>query len=220
MTDVATFRYPWRHELANALTHGVGLALSIAGLVMMVVYAANLGDVTKIVSVSVFGASMILLYMSSTLYHGIPIRSAKKYLRAFDHACIFLLIAGTYTPVTLVSLKGGWGWSLFAIAWGLALFGVLFKVFYVDRLEYVSLAVYLGMGWMGLVAAYPVYHALSGAGLLWLALGGLMYTFGVIFYVWRTLPYNHAIWHLFVMAGTACHFVTVYKYVLPVEVAA
>ena len=204
-------RYTLREELANVLTHSLGMLLSIAGLCLMVVYAAMYRDATHVVGASVFGGTMVVLYGASTLYHTFQ----QRIFRILDHVSIYLLIAGTYTPFTLVVLPVGWGWSIFGVIWGLALAGIIFKILCIERLEVLCVAVYLGMGWLGIIALKPMLEALPLAGLLWLAAGGLMYTFGVIFYSWHRLPYNHAIWHLFVMAGTFCHFVTVYWFVLP-----
>lgn len=210
-----THRYTGGEEVANALTHGAGIALSIAALTAMVVESSLHGDATRIVSVSVFGASMVLMYVFSTLYHSVQRPSVKRVFRVFDHLCIYLLIAGTYTPFTLVSIRGGWGWSLFGIIWGLALSGVIFKVFFIGKLRILSVAAYVAMGWLGIIALPPIIATLSSPALFWVSAGGILYTFGVIFYAWRRLPYNHAIWHLFVLAGTTCHFLSIYFYVLP-----
>lgn len=205
-----------KEEIANAVTHSLGMLLSIAGLCLMVVYAAMHREASHVVSASVFGGAMVVLYGASTLYHSFQHPTLKHILRIVDHACIYLLIAGTYTPFTLVVLPVGWGWSIFGVIWGLALAGILFKVLCIGRLEVLCVAVYIGMGWLGILAIKPLLDALPLAGIAWLTTGGLMYTFGVGFYAWERLPYNHAIWHLFVMAGTFCHFVTVYWFVLPV----
>ncbi len=211
MSQTVECRYSYREEVANVATHSVGVLLSIAALSLMVVYAAAHRETPHIVGASVFGGAMVALYGASTLYHTFQ----QRIFRILDHVSIYLLIAGTYTPFTLVVLPGGWGWSIFGVIWGLALAGIVFKVLCIEKLEVLCVAVYLGMGWLGIIAIKPMLEALPGTGLLWLAAGGLSYTFGVIFYAWNRLPYNHAIWHLFVMAGTACHFVTVYWYVLP-----
>ncbi len=205
-----------REELANAATHGLGAALSVAALCFMVVQASFGGDVYRIVSVSVFGASMVLLYVFSTLYHSFQAPRVKNVFRRLDHCCIYLLIAGTYTPFTLISIRGGWGWSLFGVVWGLAFCGIVFKTFFLGRFKVVSVLVYLGMGWLAVFALGPIVSALPGAGLFWLVAGGLMYTLGVLFYIWRGLRYHHAVWHLFVLGGTTCHFLSVFLYVLPV----
>ena len=204
-------------QAANTLTHALGAALSVAALTIMVVYSSFDGSPYKIVSASVFGASMVALYVASTFYHISRHPDWKKFLRLVDHSCIYLLIAGTYTPFTLVTLRGGWGWSMFGIVWGLALAGVIFKVFLINRFHYLSVAIYLGMGWLGIIALGPVVSKLSVGGIAWIVAGGLAYTGGVLFYMWRSLPHHHAIWHLFVMAGTFSHFAAVYWHVLPME---
>lgn len=208
-------RYTRREEYANIATHGLGAILSIAALVLMVVYAAEHGDPYHVVSVSVFGATLILLYLGSTIYHAVTHPKAKYVFRVIDHSCIYLLIAGSYTPFTLVSLRGGWGWSLFGITWGLALTGIIFKVFFNKRFSVMSTLTYIGLGWLVVIAAKPVLDNVPTGGLAWLAAGGFMYTFGVVFYLWRRIPYHHAIWHVMVMAGSFCHFLAVYLYVLP-----
>jgi hemolysin III len=215
MSNELTARYSASAERANALTHGLGAVLSVAALCMLVINANAIGGTYRIVSVSVFGASMVLLYSASTWYHSVRDPRWKHWLRVFDHASIYLLIAGTYTPFTLVGLGGGWGWSLFGVVWGMAICGVTLKIFFVNKLPALSVGVYIGMGWLAIIAIKPVVAALPTAGLFWLVAGGLAYTFGVIFYCWKSLRHHHAIWHLFVMTGTACHFISVYWYVLP-----
>lgn len=215
MISTVDCRYPLREEIANVVTHSIGMLLSIAGLCLMVVYAAMQREAPHVVGASIFGGAMVVLYGASTLYHTFQNPAAKRIFRILDHACIYLLIAGTYTPFTLIVMPVGWGWSLFGVVWGLALAGIVFKIFCIGRLEVLCVGVYIGMGWIGIVAVKPLLEALSWGGVAWLTAGGLMYTLGVIFYAWNRLPYNHAIWHLFVMAGTFCHFVTVYWYVLP-----
>ncbi len=200
--------------IANAVTHGIGAALAIAGLAIMVAFASLYGDVWHIVSVSIYGATLIFLYLFSTLYHGIQEPQAKKVLRIFDHAAIFLLIAGTYTPFTLVTLRGPLGWTLFGVIWGMALFGVAFQTTLLRRHVAISLGLYIGMGWAVVLAIQPMMAALPLPALILLASGGLSYTFGVVFYVWHRLPYHHAIWHLFVMAGSILHFFAVLLYVI------
>jgi len=196
-------------ELANAITHGVGLALSLAGFVVLLVLAAMRGGPRHIVSCAIYGATLVCLYAASTLYHGIPSPRLKRALRIFDHCAIYLLIAGTYTPFLLVNLRGGWGWSLLGIVWGLAMAGIIFKFRFVDHFPFLSTTVYLLMGWLAVIALKPLLAAVPPSGLLWLLAGGLLYTLGVIFYAWKKLPYNHVIWHLFVLAGSTCHYVAV-----------
>lgn len=180
-------------ELANSLTHGVGLTLSIAGFVVLVVLAAMRGSAWRIVSCAVYGSTLIFLYTASTLYHSIHSRRLKRILKVCDHSSIYLLIAGTYTPFLLVNMRGGWGWSLFAVIWGLAMAGILFKVWFVEHFSVLSTAVYLLMGWLALLAIKPMLLAVPLSGLLWLLAGGVLYTVGVVFYAWKNVPYNHAI---------------------------
>ena len=203
-----------RWELVNALTHGAGVVAGLAGGVVLIVFAALYGDVTKVVSSAVFAATLVLLYTASTLYHAARRPSLKARLKVFDHCAIYLLIAGTYTPFTLVGLRGGWGWSLFGVAWGLAVAGVVFKLFFTGRFPRVSTAIYVGMGWMAVIAIQPMLERLSVATLAWLVAGGLAYTAGTVFYHNRR-PYAHAVWHLFVLAGSVCHFAAVMTQVLP-----
>lgn len=204
-------------ELANSVTHGIGAALALAGLAVLVVLAARAGDPWRIVSFSIYGASLVTLYLASTLYHGFRSPRVKRIFHVLDHSSIYLLIAGTYTPVTLVSLRGPWGWTLFGVIWGLAIAGVVFKCFFTGRFDAASTAIYVAMGWLAVVAVRPAFRALGGVGLLFIAAGGLAYTLGVVFYAWRRLPFGHSIWHLFVVAGSALHFVAVVVYVRPVR---
>ena len=196
-----------RQELANALTHGFGTLWGIAATGVLVTLAAMKGDVFHIVGAAVFGTTLILLYSASTLYHAVPKRSMKARLRIVDHSAIYLLIAGTYTPFTLAGIRGGWGWALFGVIWGLAAAGIVFKLFFTGRFRRISTAIYLAMGWLVVIAAKPVIEGLPGATLSWLAIGGLAYTGGVYFYANRRIPYGHAIWHLCVMAGSTAHVV-------------
>jgi hemolysin III len=200
-------------EIANSLSHGLGLAAALVGASFLIVTAVQQGSVSFIVGASVFAATMVLLYLASTLYHALPVSRAKGVLLVCDHAAIFLFIAGTYTPFTLGVLRGAWGWTLFGLVWGLAVAGIAFKVIGgVARYPILSTSVYLGMGWLFLIAAGPVWHLMPLAGLLWLLAGGIAYTVGVGFFVTEKVRYNHLIWHLFVLAGTACHFVAVWQY--------
>jgi hemolysin III len=205
--------YSLSEEIAHALTHGLGLVASVGGLVTLVAAAWLRGDAWHIVGCSIFGATLVLLYGSSTLYHGLRNPRAKRLFQRFDHAAIFLLIAGSYTPFTLVSLRGGWGWTLLAIVWCLAILGIALEV--AGHSRRVSVALHLAMGWLVLIAAEPLARSLQPDGLLLLALGGIAYTLGVLFYAWRRLPYHHAVWHLFVLAGSACHYACVLGYVIP-----
>jgi len=202
-------------EIANSITHGLGLVLSVAGLVVLVVFAALRGTAWHIVSCAVYGATLVTLYAASTLYHGLRGPRVKRVLKILDHSAIYLLIAGTYTPFTLVTLRGAWGWSLFGVVWGLALLGILWKVWFVDRFAVVSTTVYLLMGWLAVVAAKPLLASLPPAAIAWILAGGLCYTAGVVFFAWKRLPYAHTVWHLFVVAGSVCHFLAVLLYVIP-----
>mgnify|MGYP001046030148 CR=1 FL=1 len=207
----------WGEELANVITHGIGAALGIAGLSALVVGAARHGDAWRVVSFSIYGTTLVLLYLASVFYHGARSPRAKRLLQFFDHAAIFLLIAGSYTPFTLVSLRGSWGWTIFGLIWGLAIIGILLKVFFLGRLGWLSTLLYLMMGWLVVVAIKPVLDAVSLRGMAWLVAGGLSYTLGVVFYAWHRLPYGHAIWHLFVLAGSIFHYFAIFFYVLPMR---
>ncbi|MBK7543798.1 MAG: hemolysin III family protein [Candidatus Competibacteraceae bacterium] len=207
--------YTLGEEIANSVIHGVGIVLGIAGLGVLTAFASLHGDAWHIVGCSIFGAALILLYTTSTLYHSIPLPRVKTVLRTLDHSAIFLLIAGTYTPFLLVNLRGPWGWSLFAVIWGLALLGIGLRVARGRRSTLLSLGLYIGMGWTVLVASKPLLNSVAPGGLLLLLSGGLAYTLGVVFYVWKRLPYHHAIWHGFVLAGSILHFFAILFYVIP-----
>jgi hemolysin III len=196
-------------EIANALTHGAGIALSVACTITLVILAALRGDAYDIAATAVFGSSLILLYVASTLYHSARDAARRSRLQVLDHCAIYLLIAGSYTPFALGALRGGWGWTLFGLTWGLALLGVLFKLRFTGRYSVLSTAVYLVMGWLAVFATKPLVASLTSEQLAWLIAGGLLYTGGVPFYVWKSRKYTHAIWHLFVLGGVACHFVAV-----------
>jgi len=202
-------------ELANTISHGVGLLLSIAGFVVLLVFAILHGTTSHIVACSIYGATLVCLYAASTLYHAALSPRLKRALKIFDHSAIYLLIAGTYTPFLLFYLRGAWGWSLFGVIWGLAFAGILFKFWFVDHFQYLSTAVYLAMGWLVVIAAKPILAHVPMITLLWIAAGGILYSSGVIFYIWKRLPYSHVVWHLFVLAGSACHYVAVLRSVLP-----
>jgi hemolysin III len=212
-------RYSLAEEIANSITHGIGALLSIVGLVVLVHLATIHGDVWHVVSSSIFGGTLILLYLSSTLYHSITAPRAKVVLRLLDHIAIYLLIAGTYTPFLLVNLRGPWGWSVFALVWGIALTGIILKVSPFGQKRGLSLSLYLALGWIILIAIKPLLIFLDPAGIRLLVAGGMAYTGGVIFYGWKRLPYNHAIWHLFVLAGSCFHFFAVLFYVIPRSVS-
>jgi hemolysin III len=205
-------------EKINALTHGIGASLSLVGLLALVISAYLYGGIWHLVSFSIYGTSLFLLYLASTLYHSFSNEKLKYMFKIFDHAAIYLLIAGTYTPFTLVLLHGTLGWTVFGVIWGLALLGIVFQVFFVKRFKILSTLCYLFMGWFIVICIKPLASTLPVMGLSWLVIGGLFYTVGAGFYLWKRLPYNHAIWHLFVIAGSACHFVTVSYYILPFQV--
>ncbi|HNZ47988.1 MAG TPA: hemolysin III family protein [Candidatus Hydrogenedentes bacterium] len=206
--------YTVLEEIMNSGTHAVGFGLSVAGLVWLILRAVSLKDSMSLVAVIVFGSSLIALYAASTLYHAVPCFNVKKVLRVFDHCAIYLLIAGTYTPFLLVSLRGTTGWALFGVVWGIACVGCAFKAFFTGRFNKVSTAMYVAMGWIVLVAIKPAITHIPVGGLLMMLAGGLLYTFGVFFYANERVPYNHAIWHCFVMGGSAIHFFAVIIYVL------
>lgn len=213
----ATVRAPYTfgEELANSLTHAFGLLLSIAGLAAIVAAAALRGGALEITSCAIYGTSLIVLYTTSTLYHSIPFAQPKRILRVLDHLAIFLLIAGTYTPFVLIALRGRWGWSLFAIVWALAALGVLVELSELRRFRRIMIALYVAMGWVGLIAFKPLVAALPAPGLWLLFGGGAAYTCGVVFYRWWGLRYHHALWHLCVLAGSVLQYFAVLWYVLP-----
>jgi len=196
-------------ELANTITHGVGLALSVLGFVILLTLAVLRGGAWTIAACSIYGSTLVCLYAASTLYHGVFSPRLKHALHIFDHCAIYLLIAGTYTPFLLVNLRGGWGWSLFGVVWGLALAGILFKLWFVEHFPILSTSFYILMGWLGLIAAKPIFTHVPARGVLWICIGGIMYTIGVIFYASKKIPFSHVIWHLFVMAGSACHYAAI-----------
>ena len=198
-----------REERASAITHAAGTAASLVAGIVLVTLAALRGDGWQLASAIVFSSSLVLLYLASTLYHSFHNPVVKRRLKVFDHCAIYLLIAGTYTPFTLVGLRGTLGWSLFAAIWSLALAGVVFKLFYTGRFRMLSTLVYVAMGWLVVLAIKPVMAALDAWTLGWLVAGGLFYTLGTVFYHRESLPYAHAIWHLFCIAGSLCHYVAV-----------
>jgi len=206
--------YTAAEELAHSLTHGVGLLLGIAALVLMVVFAAQRGSPIHVVSCAVYGSTLVVLYAASTFYHALPPGRGKRVFGILDHAAIFLLIAGTYTPFALVTLSGGFGWSLFGVIWGLAIGGIVLEAVSRGRMRRLQLLFYLVMGWGVVAAARPLVRELATPGLVLLATGGMAYTLGVIFFVWRR-PFHHAVWHVFVLAGSICHFFAVLLYVIP-----
>ncbi|MCB2149283.1 MAG: hemolysin III family protein [Deltaproteobacteria bacterium] len=216
METTTVKRYDPGEEMANSITHGVGIILSIAGLGVLIAFADGYGNGRHMVSVSIFGSMLILMYTASTFYHSVRNLRAKVILQILDHCAIFLLIAGTYTPFTLVTLHGPWGWSLFGAIWGLALLGIVFELTALRSRRVLSLGLYLGMGWAVVAAIKPMLAGIAAGGLILLLAGGLSYTVGIGFYVMRNLRYHHAIWHLFVLAGSILHFFAILFFVIPV----
>lgn len=202
-------------ELANALSHGLGIVLSLAAVTLLAVFAALNGTARHIVSFSIYGATLVLLYTASTLYHSFRDPRAKRVLRVCDHAAIYLLIAGTYTPFALVVFHGAFGWTLFGLVWGMAATGVLLKLLFVGRFHGVAVGLYLAMGWLVVIGIKPLIQSVPGPGLALLVAGGLLYTGGVVFYANKRIPWNHAIWHLFVLGGSVCQFFAILFYALP-----
>lgn len=207
--------YPFFEERLNSLTHGIGMALSVAGTVVLVVAASLLGDPWKIVGFGVFGASLTLLYTASMLYHGSRQHHWRAFWKMMDHCAIFILIAGTYTPFLLVNMRGPVGWTLFAVIWALAFTGVVLKLIFGNRYKLARVGIYLAMGWLVLFASRTLLVSVNDLGFSLMLAGGITYTAGVVFYLAKRLPYNHAIWHLFVVGGSVCHFYAVYYGVLP-----
>ncbi len=215
MSQMSSSEYSTGEEIAHTITHGIGVLLSIAGLAVLVAFATLNGNVWHIVSSSIYGASLVILYSASSLYHGIPNPRAKSVLQQLDHAAIYVLIAGTYTPFLLVSLRGVWGWSLFGVIWSIAIIGIVIEFINASHLKKLSLGLYLGLGWIVVVAIKPMLTQVETGGLLLLLLGGLSYSFGVIFYIRDKMPFNHAVWHLFVLAGSVLHYFSVLFFVIP-----
>lgn len=207
--------YPKIEERINIVTHAIGLLMSVSALTLLVVFASLKGTVWHIVSFTVYGASLVILYFASTVFHLAQNQKTRNALNVFDHAAIFLLIAGTYTPFALVTLRGAWGWTIFGIVWALALGGIVLKIFYTGRYNLLSTIIYLVMGWIIVIAIKPMIDALPFDGLMWLLAGGVSYSVGAVFFLLDKFPYNHAIFHVFVVGGSACHFVAVFWYVLP-----
>ena len=215
-TKASVAAYSFAEEVANAVTHGIAALLSIAALVVMLWYTVNRsGDTNAIVSASIFGSAMIILYTASTLYHAVPVGRLKQILQVFDHGAIYLMIAGSYTPFCLVSLKGPVGWTLCAVVWGIALFGMIFQPLLMKRADWLNCVLYLLLGWCVVLVIKPLIATLATTGLWLLVGGGIVYSLGVIFYLCEKIPFNHAIWHLFVLAGTTQQFFSVLFYVLP-----
>lgn len=210
-----THTYSRREEVANAVTHGIGAVLSVAALVLLIVFASIKGNAWHVVSFTVYGFTMLLLYMNSTLVHSFKEGKVKDFFEFMDHSSIYLFIAGTYTPFLLTAIRGPLGWTLFGLVWGIALGGVIFKAFFVKKFLFMSTVFYLLMGWLIVLAWGALKVSVPAEGLNLLVAGGLMYTVGTIFYVWRGFRYHHAIWHLFVLAGSILHFFSILMYLLP-----
>jgi hemolysin III len=202
-------QYSLGEEIANSITHGIGIVFGIAALSVLMILAGLHGTNSHFISYLIYGISTILLYTCSTLYHAIPSIKAKKILKILDHSAIYLMIAGTYTPFLVLNIKGTWGLSLMIIIWSLTVLGIIFKIFFAGRFRLVSTLIYLAMGWLIFIATKPLVASLSSESLTWLIVGGLMYSLGTIFYLIKKIPYHHAIWHLFVLAGSVCHFVSI-----------
>jgi len=212
-------RYTLGEEIANSVTHGIGIVLAIAGLAVMCVFAALYGNAWHVVGCTIFGVTLVAVYTISTLYHSIPFQKPKRVLRTLDHSMIYLLIAGTYTPFTLVNLRGPWGWSLFGAVWGLAVAGIVLQSTPLKRFAAISITLYLVMGWLIVVAAKPLAATVAQGGIILMVVGGVVYTSGLAFYGWRRLRYHHAVWHVFVLAGSIVHFFAVLFYVIPSRAA-
>jgi hemolysin III len=204
-------------EIANSVTSGIGLALSLGGLAALVILAFARGGVWHIVGCGVYGATLVALYAASTLYHSIQKPRLKRIFLAADQVAIYLLIAGTYTPFMLVNLRGMWGWTLLTLVWTLAIFGIGFRVIFAERRKAVTMALYLAIAWLAIIAVKPIFATVPLGGLAWIGAGGLAYMTGLVFFAWDRLPFNHTIWHLFVMAGSGCHYFAVMFYVLPAQ---
>lgn len=203
---------PLREEIVNSITHGIGALLSVAALVILVVMAVRTGTAWSIVSFSIYGFCLLTLYLASTLYHAFPPGRVKDFFHILDHTSIYLLIAGTYTPVVLGPMRGPWGWTLFGVIWGLALAGMVLKFFFTGRFNLLSTLFYVGMGWLIVIAIKPMIIMLPGGLVVWMVIGGMSYTLGVVFYLWHKIPYHHAIWHLFVLGGSISHFIGILLY--------
>ena len=207
-------KYSFIEELWHSISHGIGLLLSVSALTLLTVFAAQSGDGAKIASAIVFGLSLMMMYGASTLYHAVSLPSLKAIFRRADHCAIYILIAGTYTPVSLLGIKGAFGWALFGVAWGIALVGILLKLFFPKRFHALAITLYALMGWMVVIAIKPLTENLATLPLTFLVIGGLIYSVGIVFYVWKKLSYHHAIWHFFVLAGSVFHFFVVLLLIL------
>ncbi|EMI11183.1 PAQR family membrane homeostasis protein TrhA [Anoxybacillus gonensis] len=205
-----THTFTKEEEIVHAITHGIGALFSIAALVVLTVFASLHGNAWHIVSFTLFGTTMLILYLSSTIVHALPEERWKRIFEIFDHSAIYFFIAGTYTPFLFLAVKGAIGWTLFGIVWGLALIGTVFKCFFVNRFLYTSTMIYVVMGWLIVFAWQPLVSGLSREGVVYLVSGGILYTIGALFYVWRGFKFHHAVWHMFVLGGSVAHFFAVF----------
>ena len=199
-------------EWANSITHGIGAVLSIIGLPILILMAVARGEISLLVGCSIFGGTLVFMYAASTLYHSFQKPDLKRILRIVDHSAIYLLIAGTYTPFALLYFDGGWAWTLLCLEWGIALVGIVFKLFFTGRFGVISTLTYIAMGWLGVAVLEPLLAAAPLGCVAWMVAGGLLYTGGIVFYAWERLPYNHAIWHVFVLGGSLCHYLALALY--------
>ncbi len=199
-------RYTIQEEIFNSITHGIGALLSIAALVILVAFASINGDVIQIISFSIYGFTLFFLFTSSTLYHSIFHEKSKQVFRILDHIAIYLVIAGSYTPIALVAMKGTWGWIIFVLVWSMAAMGIILKIFTINQSKFFSTFLYIIMGWLIVIASKPMMNTLPPGLFMWLLLGGLIYTLGIVFYICKKIPFNHGIWHIFVLGGTIIHY--------------
>lgn len=206
--------YSTTEEVFHTITHGLGAGLSIAGFIVLLILAIKQGDGWTLAGVTVFGIALILLYLSSTLYHSFPPSKIKNFFQFLDHSCIYVLIAGTYTPFLLVYMRGLWGWILFGLLWTLTALGFIFKLFFIGKWNKLATIIYILMGWIAIIAIKPAIEMIPTGAILLMLLGGIIYTGGVIFYLWERLPFHHVIWHLFVLGGSLVHFVCIYIYII------
>lgn len=214
---ITVHKFSKKEEIANALTHGVGVILSIAALILLIGFSTVYGTPKHVLSFTIYGITMVMLYVSSTMLHSLPDGKLKNVFEIMDHASIYLFIAGTYTPILCVVVRGTLGWTLLGIVWGLAAAGIIFKVFFVKRFLFLSTLFYILMGWLALFAIGPLIEKLPPAGLALLILGGVSYTIGTVFFIWRLFKYHHAVWHVFVLSGSILHFLLILLYVLPIQ---
>ncbi len=208
------YEFTRKEEVVNAFTHGLGALLSIAGLVILIIFSSIHGTVWHVVSVTVYGVTMLIMYLSSTIVHALKDGRAKDIFLFIDHSSIYLFIAGTYTPILLVLLRGPIGWTLFGVIWGVSILGIIFKIFFVKRFMVVSTLIYIFLGWFIVFVWNPLAQEMAVRGLIFLVIGGILYSVGSIFYMWRGFPYHHAVWHLFVVAGSAFHFFAILFYIV------